>query len=121
MTTLNMKGHIDSVFVSTPANRIRKTGGAYVDGKWVDGSEVTTPHNVTLQPLTEREIQNLNIGAERIGDMRKVYVNDGDLYKISQADDWVFTGVDGVFKTVKLDNRPWRNYCKAIVSRYDDQ
>ena len=33
---------------------------------------------------------------------------------------WTFEGVPGVFKTVKLDNRPWRNYCKITVSKQDD-
>lgn len=119
MTTLSMKGHIDSVFVSAPAKRIREVGSSYVNGKWVDGSETTTSHKVTLQPLSEREIQNLNIGAERIGDMRKIYVNDGGDHKLN--DNWLFAGVDGLFKSVHVDNRPWRNYCKIIVSRIDDQ
>lgn len=117
--SLDMQGHIDDVFESTPADRIAKTGGAYVDGIWTDGTETTTPHKVTIQPATDKEIQALSSGSERILDMRRVYVNDGVLASISQADDWVFDGQR--FKTVKLDNRPWRNYCKIIVSRYDEQ
>lgn len=117
--TLDMFGHIGDVFKSIPANRIAKTGGAYVNGIWVDGTETSTPHDVTIQPASDKEIAVLSSGSERILDMRRVYVNDGVLASISQADDWVFDGLR--FKTVKLDNRPWRNYAKIIVSRYDDQ
>ena len=117
--SLDMEGHIGDVFESIPANRVSKTGGAYVLGIWTDGTETTTPHTVTIQPASDREIQVLSKGSERILDLRRVYVNDGVLASISQADDWLFDGQR--WKTVKLDNRPWRNYCKAIVSRYDEQ
>lgn len=118
--SLNMSGHIDGIFKSVDATRSGKSGGAYVNGHWVAGVETTNAHNVNLQPLNEKEIQSLSIGAERIGDMRKIYVNDGDMYNIAESDIWTFTGIDGEFKTVSLDNRPWRNYCKAIVSRIDE-
>lgn len=118
--SLNMFGHIDAVFVSTPATRTVETGGSYVNGKWVDGTTEIKPHTVNLQPVNDKEIQALNIGAERIGDLRKIYVNDGDLYNIKPSDIWSFTGLGGTFKAVSLDNRPWRNYCKIIVSKQDE-
>ena len=118
--SLDMLGHIDDCFQSVPANRTASIGGSYVDGLWVDGTDTVTPHKVTVQPVTEKEIDSLDIGQERIGDMRKIYVNDGDLYSIAEADTWKLTGIDGTFRCVKLDNRPWRNYCKAIVVRLDD-
>ena len=117
--SLDMRGHIDSVFRSTPATRISYSPGGYVDGVWVDGIPTQSPHTVTLQPLNNKEIQQLQIGAERVGDVRKIYVNDGDLYSITPSDDWAFDAVDGLFKSIALDNRPWHNYCKVIVSRYD--
>lgn len=118
--SLDMIGHIDLVFESTGATRTSYSGGGYVDGRYVDGAQTQTSHTVNIQPLNNKEIQTLNIGAERIGDVRKVYVNDGDLYSIAEADTWEFDGVDGVFNSIALDNRPWRNYCKIIVSRQDD-
>lgn len=117
--SLDMFGHIDSVFVSVPADRISKSGGSYVDGKWVPVVGVTTPHTVTIQPASDREIDALVSGGERIVDARRIYVNDGVLASISPSDQWVFESQ--TWKTVKLDNRPWRNYCKAIVSRVDNQ
>jgi len=116
---LDMEGHIDDCFESAPATRT-PVAGSYVGGKWVDASGLSTPHAVTIQPVSEKEIDSLSQGGERLVDARKIYINDGDLYSISPSDDWAFTGIDGTFKTVKLDNRPWRNYCKAIVSRKDD-
>jgi hypothetical protein len=118
--SLDMSGHIDSTFESVTATRAAKAGGAYVDGKWVDGSSTATNHTVNLQPLNDRERKTLQEAGERIVDARKCYVNDGDTYSVSEADTWSFTGVDGVFKTVSVDNRPWRNYCKIVVSRIDD-
>lgn len=118
--SLDMSGHIDSTFESVTATRTAKAGGAYVDGKWVDGSSAATNHIVNLQPLNDRERKTLQEAGERIIDARKIYVNDGDIYSVSEADMWSFAGVDGVFKTVSVDNRPWRNYCKIVVSRKDD-
>ena len=117
--SLDMRGHIDQTFKSVPATRTAFTGGSYVDGLWVDGTEVITPHTVTIQPATDREIDAIEKGGERIVDARRVYVNDGVDASISQADVWEFSGQK--WKCHKLDNRPWRNYCKAIVSRFDDQ
>lgn len=123
--SLDMFGHIDDVFTSTNGTRISKTGGSYVGGKWVGGVETTSPHRVNIQPLNNKEIQALQIGGERIGDYRKVWVNDGLIGEISEADNWTFEGIDGLFKSVQVDNRSNypsafnRNYCKIIVARID--
>jgi hypothetical protein len=118
-----MTGFIDGVFQSVPATRYREAGGSYVYGIWVDGIDDTSAHLINLQPISEKELNNVEalFGAERIVDARKLYVNDGDLYKITPTDEWQFEGVDGRFKTFKLDNRPWNFYCKAIVYRIDDE
>ncbi len=116
--SLDMFGQIDDVFESIPAQRIAKSG-SYVDGVWTSGAEVATIHRVNIQPATDREIDALSGGGERLTDVRRVYVNDGVLASISPANDWVFDGQR--FKTIKLDNRPWRNYCKVLVARYDEQ
>ena len=117
--SLDMRGHIDPVFVSIPATRNSFTGGGYVDGIWQDGVTTVSSHTVTIQPASDREIETLEKGGERIVDARRIYVNDGVLASIQKADTWEFDGQ--VWKCHKLDNRPWRNYCKAIMSRIDDQ
>lgn len=117
--SLDMAGHIDPVFVSVPATRTSNTGGGYVDGIWQNGVAAATTHTVNVQPASDREIEALEKGGERIIDARRIYVNDGIDASISQADIWEFSGQK--WKCHKLDNRPWRNYCKAIVSRIDNQ
>jgi len=118
--TLSMTGHIDGVFQSTPASRTSKTGGEYVSGRWVSGTPTVTTHIVNIQPATDREIDFMQSAGERVLDARRVYVNDSTIYTFNEADTWVFTGVDGVFKTVSIDDRPWRTYTKLIVNRLDD-
>ena len=123
MTQLNMRGHIDRDFTSCVGSRYSKTGGAYVDGRWVEGTETITTHSVNVQPMSMKQIDALSLGAERISDYRNVWVNDGTAAAISEADEWTFAGVTGVFKTTQLDNRvPFgRNYCKFVAVKIDDE
>jgi len=118
--SLDMQGFIDPVFTSIPATRIAKTGGGYdSDGIYQPGAETTTPHTVNIQPATDREIEALEKGGERIKDARVIHVNDGINASISPADVWEFDGQR--YKCHELDNRHWRNYCRAVVSRIDAQ
>ena len=119
--SLDMLGTIDATFVSVPASRTSYTSGYDALGYAEDSAPVATSHTVNLQTTDHRKIESLVKGGERIVDARTLYVNDGDLYDIKDNDEWSFTGVDGTFRTVELDNRPWRNYCKIIVSRNDDE
>lgn len=124
LTSIDMGGHIDDVFQSGVGYRTAKTGGGYANGVWVEGTETTTPHKINIQPLNQKDINFLQQGGERIQDTRKIYVNDGISPSISEADAWAFVDVngnaiDGVFKCVSLDNRPWRNYCRFYAVRID--
>lgn len=116
---LDMIGHIDDCFQSVPATRTANTGDYEADGIWQAGAGAQSSHKVTVQPVSEKEIESIETGGERIIDWRRIYVNDGDLYAITPADTWELSGIDGVFRCMKLDNRPWRNYCKIIVGRND--
>lgn len=115
---LSMLGHIDSVFQSVAAKRIVKTG-AYVSGIWVAGPDSSANYTVNIQPATDREIDFLSQGGERLTDVRRIYINDGNMQAIDNTGDWEFLGQR--FKTIKSDNRYWNNYCKVFVSRYDVQ
>lgn len=117
--SLDMLGHVDDVFKSVPATRRLVIGGSYVDGLWVEGVERVYPFTVNIQPATDREIDSLPQGGERLIDVRKLYINDGDIQSVGDVGDWEFLGQR--FKTIKTDNRWWRNYCKVFVSRYDEQ
>lgn len=115
---ISMAGHIDATFRSVTALHISKSG-AYVDGVWIPASGEPVPFPANVQPLNDREIGFLQQGGERVLDPRKVYVNSGDLESIKLGDEWEFLGQR--WKTIRLDNRPWHNYCKITVDRYDDQ
>jgi len=119
--SLDVIGFIDDTFESNIGTRTSYSNGAYVEGKWVQNTpNAPTTHRVNLQPVTDgKEIAFLELGGERISDARVVYVNDGLVGSISQSDTWEFSDIDGVFKTVKVDNRPSRNYARLVVVRED--
>ena len=124
--SLDMFGFIDDKFESIEATRVARTV-QYINGRPVSSITSTSDHIVNIQPVSDKQIQSLSAGGERINDARRIYVNDGDLYSILPSDEWTFGGIDaerlgvaGTFRCLQLDNRPWRNYCKAIVIRKDD-
>jgi hypothetical protein len=116
--SLSMEGHIDDVFVSVEASRAVSVG-AWVEGIWTPGPALTTPYIVNIQPASDREVDFIRQGGERITDVRRIYINQGDMQLIDQTGTWAFLGQQ--WKTVKCDNRYWRNYCKVLVMRIDDQ
>lgn len=116
--SLSMLGHIDNVFKSVPATHVGKSGG-YVDGVWQEVTSSPVSFQVNIQPLNDKELSFLQQGGERIVDPRKIYVNSGDLNSIQLAGEWVFLGQR--WKIIRTDNRPWRNYCRVVVDRYDVQ
>jgi hypothetical protein len=117
--SLNMQGHIDDVFVSVPATRTVDVGGDWVEGIWTPGGPATTDYIVNIQPANDREIDFVQRAGERIFDVRRVYINEGDMQLVDQTGMWSFLSQQ--WKAVKCDNRWWRNYCKVIVTRIDDQ
>lgn len=119
MSVLNMRGGVDGVFQSVPASRTTTAGGDYVDGIWVPAPSVTTAFTVNIQQVSQQELDFLTKGGERVVDVRRIYVNDGPLEGIDETGEWTFLGKR--WKAVRVDNRYWRNYCKCIVERIDDQ
>lgn len=117
--SLDMGGMVDAVFQSVPATRTVVTPGTYVNGIAVPGSIMNTSYTVNIQSASDREIDFLSEGGERVLDMRRVYVNDGDIQPIDNSGEWVFLGQR--WKPLRCDNRYWRNYCKLIVVRLDVQ
>lgn len=117
--SLSMEGHIDDVFVSVAASRTVDVGGQLVEGIWTTGTSDTKPYVVNIQPASDREIDFIRQGGERITDVRRIYINQGEMQLIDQTGTWEFLGQQ--WKATKCDNRYWRNYCKVIVMRIDDQ
>lgn len=117
--SLNMQGQIDGVFQSVAASRTVDTTGAWVEGVWMPGVKVTTPYVVNIQPASLREMELIRQAGERITDVRRIYINEGQMQGIDQTGTWEFLGQR--WKAWQCDNRYWRNYCKVIVVRIDDQ
>lgn len=117
--SLSMEGHIDDVFVSVAASRTVDVGGQLVEGIWTPGTSDTKPYVVNIQPASDREVDFIRQGGERITDVRRIYINQGEMQLIDQTGTWEFLGQQ--WKATKCDNRYWRNYCKVIVMRIDDQ
>lgn len=113
-----MRGMIDAVFESVDAT-MTSYEAAYVDGILSNVSTFSGAYVVNVQPASDKEIEWLERGGERTVDVRRIYVNDGDLEQITLGAIWEFLGQK--WKAVKTDNRPWRNYCKCIVTALDDQ
>ena len=117
--SLSMEGHIDDVFVSVAASRTVSVDGQFVEGIWVPGATETNPYVVNIQQASDREVDFIRQGGERITDVRRIYINQGEMQLIDQTGTWEFLGQR--WKATKCDNRYWRNYCKVIVMRIDDQ
>jgi hypothetical protein len=115
-----MGGHIDGVFASAPvAVKAYEQGHRGDQGIWVSGVPIEETYTATIQPLSEREVDNLMRAGVRLLDPRKVYINSGDLGKLVPVSDMDFLGQRWL--VVKTDIRPWRTYAKVVVSRYDEQ
>ena len=116
--SLDMSGHIDSTFESIPVVRVEKAASQRVNGRVVRGAPTNhTGYTATVQPLSDRQKEILTRAGKRILDSRNLYINNGDIQSINLTDDWQFNGQS--YQCIELDNRPWRNYCKVVVSRYD--
>lgn len=126
--SLDMYGHIDMTFESTPTGGVSLVVPAEGDysgpgGIWVDGTPTTVPLQfVNIQPANLKTVQLVKEmgGTANVSDLRVVRINDGTM--IESDDDGTFAQLlefEGKqWRVVQSDNRPWRNYCKVIVERY---
>lgn len=116
---LSMGGHIDGVF-RTVAVDVTVLAGGYVDGIWTEtGAAASEFNDVTIQPLSDRELDFALRTNERITDTRKLYINSGNFAALVLGATARFSDQD--WKIIKTDVRPWRNYAKIIVDRIDNQ
>lgn len=70
-----------------------------------------------VQPMSDKEIDILQAGGERIVDARKIYINDRvDLIDLHNG----YFEFDGSkWKILKIDKRSARSYLKASVNRME--
>ncbi len=130
---LDMQGHIDSTFnspIDGGIRLIRAAQGGYTGpgGEWEEGeSEVITLSLVNVQSAKWKDVQMLiGIGGTaNAQDVRVVHINDSVNY-LWPDDEGKFSDMlefsDGLamrkWRVISCDNRPWRNFCRAVVERY---
>lgn len=130
-----MIGHIGPVFNTQPqggVTLIRYSGGFYDydnGGVWVPGTETPTPvARVNIQPASPRTMEYMAQlgGTQNPRDVRQVWINDGtSLFPADTGRESDFLEFNDELEThrwrvMASDNRPWHNYCKAIIERVRD-
>lgn len=129
---LDMLGHIDSTFNSNVGAvfLIKPTAGDYSGegGLWIEAPpERIQLTSFNIQPAKWRDVQLILEmgGTANVSDVRVVHINDGINY-LYPDDSGKFADLlefsDGLdvrqWRVVSCDNRPWRNFCRAVVERY---
>lgn len=132
---LSMQDHIDGTFNSLIEGGVKRlkpaTGGGYTGpgGTWQDSAPaeeiMLTRVNVQAAGPKTMEILVGMGGTANPQDARLIHINDGVNY-LYPDDDGKFADLlefsDGLemrqWRVMSCDNRPWRNFCKAIVERY---
>ncbi len=134
--SIDMLGTAADVFNTQPTGGVTliTRGPSYYDydngGILVEGAETSaTVAACNIQPASKRSIEILVGlgGTDNPRDVRNVYINDGSTYlypedKDRGADELEF--FDGLnthrWRVMSSDNRPWHNYCHAIIERMRD-
>jgi len=105
-------------FYPYEATRFSNEGAYNNIGIWVKNLVEKEIYNVNKQPSTAKEKDFLERGGERIVETSNIYLdNCVDTAMITEEDFWKINEI--MYKTIALDNRPIRNYCKIVVSRID--
>ena len=124
---LNMRGHVSGPFVTHKGVILNRYSSEIVDFEPVFGLTYTDSFNANVQPVSDKEIEFLQIGAERINDVRVIHRNDGKGIEVSVpgqlADILVFAETPDKeptwWKSIATDYRPWHNFCRAVVAKLD--
>lgn len=136
--SLGMYGFVDLALESSPAGGVTliqsgadgfydyDNGGAWVPPAGPDPRPLTA---VNIQSATKKTLDFIVAkgGTADPKDLRNVYVNDGtQLFPADTGRESDFLEFsDGLsvrrWRVLTCDNRPWRNYCHAIVERTDQE
>ena len=124
---LNMRGHVSGPFITHKSVVLNRYSSEIVDFEPVLTISYTDTFNANVQPVSDKEIEFLQIGAERINDVRVIHRNDGKGIEVSTpgklADILVFAETPDNpatwWKSIATDYRPWHNFCRAVVAKLD--
>lgn len=124
---LNMRGHVSGPFATHKGVQRNRYQSTIVDFEQKLALVYLDTFDANVQPVSDREIEFLQIGAERINDVRVVHRNDGKGIDVSSpgqlADILVFAETPDKpatwWKSIATDYRPWHNFCRAVVAKLD--
>ena len=124
---LNMRGHVSGPFITHKGVILNRYTSETIDFEPVLTLTYTDSFNANVQPVSDKEIEFLQIGAERINDVRVIHRNDGKGIEVSVpgqlADILVFAETPDKeptwWKSIATDFRPWHNFCRAVVAKLD--
>lgn len=124
---LNMRGHVSGPFITHPGVVLNRYTSEIIDFEPALTLSYTDSFNANVQPVSDKEIEFLQIGAERINDVRVIHRNDGKGIEVSVpgqlADILVFAETPDKeptwWKSIATDFRPWHNFCRAVVAKLD--
>lgn len=131
---LDMRGHVDSTFHSAIEGGVTliRLAGDYTGpgGTWEEAEASRTPLSlVNVQPARWREISLLvgEGGVAVLSDFRTIHINDGVNYLMPDESGeyrYLLEFSDGAsarrWRVMTADNRPWRNFCRAVVEIVKD-
>jgi hypothetical protein len=128
--SLDMYNHIDYTLDSNQdVKLITPDAGGYTGpgGVWENGDYPTERmlYGVNIQPVSLKTAEFFAAGGTaNPQDFRAIHINDGTM--LNPDDNGQFAQIleftDGIavrkWRVRQADNRPWRNFCRAIVERY---
>ncbi|HDS1780475.1 TPA: hypothetical protein QEM49_005058 [Pseudomonas putida] len=124
---LNMRGHVSGPFVSHRGVQRMRFSSEIVDFEPKLTQTLLDTFDANVQPASDKEIEFLQIGAERINDIRVIHRNDGKGIEVSTpgnlADILVFAETPDQpatwWKAMATDYRPWHNFCRVVIAKLD--
>lgn len=124
---LNMRGHVSGPFISHPGVQRMRYSSQIIDFVPKLTLTLLDTFDANVQPASDKEIEFLQIGAERINDIRVIHRNDGKGIEVSTpgnlADILVFAETPDKeptwWKAMATDYRPWHNFCRAVIAKLD--
>lgn len=124
---LNMRGHVSGPFITHKGVILNRYTSEIIDFEPALTLSYTDSFDANVQPVSDKEIEFLQIGAERINDVRVIHRNDGKGIEVSVpgqlADILVFAETPDKeptwWKSIATDFRPWHNFCRAVVAKLD--
>lgn len=85
---LNMRGHVSGPFVSHRGVQRMRYSSEIIDFEPKLTQTLLDTFDANVQPASDKEIEFLQIGAERINDIRVIHRNDGKGIEVSTPATW---------------------------------